>query len=256
MALSTGNKKSIRSSGVITHQNIKDEAISIGTTETLMWEGDVLGVSVISLSAKLIHASQKLTVRAYSGYSVTDDRQAKFFEFTVTKTNQVVHIDLHPGARTYVRITVQGSAAATTGEVSIDLLWGSASGTTQGAKGFVEYTITWLGDDTTGDDKVPNVDVAVWVRGANGINAQLKTPGVAAGAATFDLDVLASSDDGTTYDSVTNPFVTTHSAVAESKNESTLINFGGVSHLKFRLDVNTAAPTATEDTTVIVGVQF
>jgi hypothetical protein len=120
----------------------------------------------------------------------------------------------------------------------------------------VTTSLQFSGDDTTGDNKVPDTDTATDVRGAkDGVaSIEFTTPTVAAGPATFDLDVLGSADGGTTYNDVGSPLVTPFTAQAEGVTDVKLVNVAGLTHIKIRFDINTAAPTTGEDITCSVNV--
>ena len=120
-------------------------------------------------------------------------------------------------------------------------------------------TLTWLGVDfDIGNDQAPGTDTAIDVRGAKGeqVSIQLRTPTVAAGAATFDLSVQSSNDGGTTYDTAASGSYLSVPAVAqpENVNRTYLVNVAGVTHIRLRLDINTASPASGENVTAVVNV--
>jgi len=109
----------------------------------------------------------------------------------------------------------------------------------------------WTGDGNAITNKAPDSDDAMETQGAPQIAVQLTTPAVAAGTSTFSLMIISSSDGGATYDSVAVPFITSHSAQAESVTQTKLVNTQGLTHIKFRLTVSTTNPGAAENTTLI-----
>ena len=142
------------------------------------------------------------------------------------------------------RLTSGGVDTTTVGDPS----YGSVSPTTD----------AWNGALSTGDDKIPVTDNAIDVRGALGgqISIQLTTPTVAAGAATFDLSVMGSNDGGTTYDSAAAGSYLAVPAAAQPKalTRSYIVNVGGLTHIKLRLDLNVANMAADENVSAIVTV--
>ena len=105
---------------------------------------------------------------------------------------------------------------------------------------------TWTGTNSTLTNAAPDTDTAMDVEGLEQVAVQLRPGTVAAGAATFTLGVIGSSDGGLNYDTVTVPFVTPHSAIAKSTNQTKIINVKGLTHIKFILTTATAAMVTTE----------
>ena len=105
-------------------QNI-DEAVSVGTTETLIIEWDTSCADHVTVTAKNTHATQQLFVRAYAGYNETDLDQVQLLSEALTVQNQRGRWHLDIAGSRWLRLTVQGSAATTTGEVALENTRGS-----------------------------------------------------------------------------------------------------------------------------------
>lgn len=96
-----------------------------------------------------------------------------------------------------------------------------------------ETTLTWTNDDV-GDDNVPETDTAVYVKGSPEVGLFFNTTGPVGGS-TFDLKIIMSVDDGTTYSETDSlqPFT----AQAITKKYPNAINGASYDKIKARMDV-------------------
>lgn len=96
-----------------------------------------------------------------------------------------------------------------------------------------EVTLTWTNVNVS-DDNAPTTDTEVWTRGSAEVGLFFNTTGPTGGS-TFDLKVIFSVDDGTTYSETDalQPFT----AQAITKKYPNAIDAGSYDKIKARLDV-------------------
>jgi len=116
--------------------------------------------------------------------------------------------------------------------------------------GTSRWTITWNDATATTDNQTPTTDTAMNIFRADTVSIQCSTltaddtGGTSNLATSIDIDVLG-SEDCSTFDDVTNPYVTLFSALADNKAISTNMT-DGHQCIKLRLDAN---GTGTADCT-------
>ena len=118
MALAT-NHHTVALQG-LKHFSNYDAAISVGTTEATVIEWDVSGCESVVVIAKNTHATQQLFIRLYGGANETDNQQSQLLSRTLSVENQKLLESVDCRSIRWVRLTVQGSAATTTGSVSLE----------------------------------------------------------------------------------------------------------------------------------------
>jgi len=112
--------------------------------------------------------------------------------------------------------------------------------------------VTWLGSAGALSLSAPSIDKEIDLLGAKEVTIQVDTPTVAAGAATFSLDILTSPDnviwDDTSY-------VTLISAQAKDTIVSRPLAVDA-RYIKLRMTTATANPASGEDTKATVSVKY
>ena len=112
--------------------------------------------------------------------------------------------------------------------------------------------VTWLGSAGALSLSAPSIDKVIDLLGAKEATIQVVTPTVAAGAATFSLDILTSPDN-VTWDNTT--YVTLISAQAKDTIVSRPLSVDA-RYIKLRETTATANPASGEDTKATVSVKY
>ena len=95
--------------------------------------------------------------------------------------------------------------------------------------------LTWTNENVA-DDVVPGTDTEIWVKGTDRVSLIFNTTGPVGGS-TFDIKILTSVDNGTTYTTSASASIQPFTAQGITKVEPATIDVAGYDKIKARMDI-------------------